>query len=197
MENLFSQSKNIYKHSSLILSDTEKLHYVQNSVARILMRVRKKWTFYTNSVFIALASCLLQDWLQSLATHIQIHQRTCASPSYRNWSHHKPPSALSDLLSRSKLHTMGDWAFCCTATHLLNSHTNHLRAAQTLVSFKELSIQGGIFSLAINFVIMSEKCDTYFMYVCMYVFKKWEYNWYSITDTDMTVKKYHDNTMQS
>lgn len=38
-------------------------------------------TLHTNYIFIALAVCVLQDWLHNPATHTQIHWWTCASRS--------------------------------------------------------------------------------------------------------------------
>ena len=120
----------------------QKLQYIQNSAARILMRVRKyeHITPILHSLHWLPVSFRI-DYKVLILTH------TCING-------HAPPylqelitpqtstctlrSSNSSLLRvpKTKLRTMGDRAFCSAASRLWNSLPDHLRATQTLDSFK-------------------------------------------------------------
>ena len=120
----------------------QKLQYIQNSAARILMKVRKyeHITPILHSLHWLPVSFRI-DYKVLILTH------TCING-------HAPPylqelitpqtstctlrSSNSSLLRvpKTKLRTMGDRAFCSAAPRLWNSLPDHLRATQTLDSFK-------------------------------------------------------------
>ncbi|XP_071761460.2 uncharacterized protein LOC139916471 [Centroberyx gerrardi] len=120
----------------------QKLQYIQNSAARILMRVRKHEHITP--------TLLSLHWLPvSFRVDYKVLLLT-----YKCINRHAPPylqelitpqtstrtlRSTNSLLLRApstKLRTMGDRAFCSAAPRLWNSLPNHLRAAQTLDSFK-------------------------------------------------------------
>ncbi len=120
----------------------QKLQYIQNSAARILMRVCKY-----NHITPILKSL---HWLPvsfrivykvSLLTHQCIHGDT---PSYLKElltpqiSKRTLRSASTYLLKppRTKLRTMGDRAFCSAAQSLWNALPDHLETPQTVDAFK-------------------------------------------------------------
>src|SRR4029434_5070092 len=124
------------------LARTTNLQYIQNSAARILMKVWKyehitpilhslHWlpvAFRIDyKVLILTYTCInghAPPYLQELITP---QTSTCTLRS----SH-------SSLLRvpKTKLRTLGDRAFCSAAPRLWNSLPDHLRATQTLDSFK-------------------------------------------------------------
>lgn len=59
-----------------LLIRTQKLQYIQNRAARILMKIRK---YHTHPSLTPLASCLIQDHVQNLLTHPSGHPRKCLS----------------------------------------------------------------------------------------------------------------------
>nr|XP_055058719.1 uncharacterized protein LOC129442564 [Misgurnus anguillicaudatus] len=120
----------------------QKLQYVQNSAARILMRVRKydhitpilktlHWLPVSSrieyKVTLLTYKCIYGDappYLKELLTS----QNTTRSLRSVSEGLLKPP--------RTKLRTMGDWAFCSAAPRLWNALPDHLRIPQTVNAFK-------------------------------------------------------------
>ena len=120
----------------------QRLQYIQNSAARILLRVRK----YDHITPILktlhwLPVPLRIEYKVSLLTHQCIHghapqylkellslQASSCSLRSRNKNLLKAP--------RTKLRTMGDRAFSATAPRLWNALPDHLRAPQTTDAFK-------------------------------------------------------------
>ena len=120
----------------------QRLQYIQNSAARILMRVRK----YDHITPILktlhwLPVPLRIEYKVSLLTHQCIHGH---APQYLKELLTPHPttrtlrSANSNTLKtpRTKLRTMGDRAFCSAAPRLWNALPDHLRAPQTTDAFK-------------------------------------------------------------
>ncbi|XP_068507050.1 uncharacterized protein [Syngnathus scovelli] len=120
----------------------QRLQYIQNSAARILMRVRK-----SNHITLILRSLhwlpikFRTDYKIALLTHQCILGH---SPPYlKELLAPKPAtrslrSSNSNLLHvpKTKLRTMGNRAFCHAAPTLWNSVPDHLRAPQSTDSFK-------------------------------------------------------------
>uniref|UniRef100_UPI003AB0FBBA 1-phosphatidylinositol 4,5-bisphosphate phosphodiesterase beta-1-like n=1 Tax=Centroberyx gerrardi TaxID=166262 RepID=UPI003AB0FBBA len=135
----------------------QKLQYIQNSAARILMRVRKHEHITP--------TLLSLHWLPvSFRVDYKVLLLT-----YKCINRHAPPylqelitpqtstrtlRSTNSLLLRApstKLRTVGDRTFCSAAPRLWNSLPNHLRAAQTLDSFKtDLSTQLNLFMYEYN-----------------------------------------------
>ena len=120
----------------------QKLQYIQNSAARILMRVRKyeHITPILHSLHWLPVSFRI-DYKVLILTHTCINGH--APPYLQEWITPQTStctlrSSNSSLLRvpKTKLRTMGDRAFCSAAPHLWNSLPDHLRATQTLDSFK-------------------------------------------------------------
>ncbi|XP_060929417.1 uncharacterized protein LOC133003646 [Limanda limanda] len=120
----------------------QKLQFIQNSAARILMRVRKyeHITPILHSLHWLLVSTRI-EYKVLLLTYICINGH---APPYLQelitpqTSTRTLRSTSSSLLRvpNTKLRTMGDRAFCSAAPRLWNGLPDHLRATQTLDSFK-------------------------------------------------------------
>ena len=121
----------------------QRLQYIQNSAARILMRVRK----YDHITPILrslhwLPISFRTEYKVSLLTHQCIHGN---APPYLKELVSPQPSTRSlrssntNLLKTPKtnLRTMGDRAFCSVAPELWNALPAHLRAPQSVDSFKK------------------------------------------------------------
>ncbi|KAL3066451.1 hypothetical protein OYC64_016411 [Pagothenia borchgrevinki] len=121
----------------------QKLQYIQNSAARILMRVCK----YDHITPILkslhwLPVELRIEYKVSLLTH-QCFYGT--APPYLkelltpHTSLRTSRSSKANLLKspRTKLRTMGDRAFCSAAPRLWNALPDHMRAPQTVDAFKK------------------------------------------------------------
>ncbi|KAL3055052.1 hypothetical protein OYC64_017878 [Pagothenia borchgrevinki] len=121
----------------------QKLQYIQNSAARILMRVRK----YDHITPILKALHWLPVELRiefkvSVLTHQCVHG---TAPPYlkelltTHTSLRTTRSSNSYLLKppRTKLRTMGDRAFCSAAPSLWNALPDHMRAPQSVEAFKK------------------------------------------------------------
>ncbi|KAK2897110.1 hypothetical protein Q8A73_013490 [Channa argus] len=121
----------------------QKLQYVQNSAARILIRVRKHQ--HITPVLRTL------HWLP---IHLRIDYKVCLLT--HQCIHGNAPQYLKELLTlqsttrqlrctntyrlyppRPKLHTMGDRAFSAAAPRLWNALPENLRAQQTVDCFKK------------------------------------------------------------
>ena len=120
----------------------QKLQYIQNSAARILMRVRKynhitpilhslHWLPVSSrvnyKVLLLTYQCInghAPPYLQELIT-----PQTSTRPLRSN-------NSLSLQIPNTRLRTMGDRAFAAAAPRLWNSLPDHLRATQTLACFK-------------------------------------------------------------
>ena len=115
----------------------QKLQHIQNSAARVLMRVRKydHITPILHSLHWLPVSSRI-NYKIALLTHQCIHG---TAPPYLKdlltpqTSAHNLRSANTVTLQppRTKLRTMGDRAFCSAAPQLWNSLPHHLRASQT------------------------------------------------------------------
>ena len=122
----------------------QRLQYIQNSAARILMRVRK----YEH------ITPILKN-LHWLPVHFRIQYKV--SLLTHQCIHGNAPHYLQELLTpqptsrslrsantntlhmpRTKLHSMGDRAFSSAAPRLWNALPDHLRAPQPLETFKRL-----------------------------------------------------------
>lgn len=120
----------------------QKLQYIQNSAARILMRVRK-FNHITPILKTLhwLPVSLRIEYKVSLLTHQCLHG---TAPTYLKdlltpqTSTRSLRSSSTHLLKtpRTKLHTMGDRAFCSAAPRLWNALPDHLRAPQATDTFK-------------------------------------------------------------
>ncbi|XP_072571304.1 uncharacterized protein [Paramormyrops kingsleyae] len=120
----------------------QKLQYVQNSAARILMRVRK-FNHITPILKTLhwLPVSLRIEYKVSLLTHQCLHG---TAPTYLK-DLLTPQTSVRSLRSsstfllktqRTKLRTMGDRAFCSAAPRLWNALPDHLRAPQNVATFK-------------------------------------------------------------
>lgn len=121
----------------------QRLQYIQNSAVRILMRVRKH-----NHITPILKSL---HWLPVLfriqykvilLTHQCIHGQAPQYPKellIPRTSSRTLRSASANTLQapRTKLCTMGDWAFSSAAPRLWNSLPDHLRASQNIDVFQQ------------------------------------------------------------
>ena len=120
----------------------QKLQYIQNSAARILLRVRK-YDHITPTLrslhWLPVPSRI--EYKVCLLTHQCIHGN---APSYLK-ELIDPKSSSRSLRSNdtdslkpkwAKLRTMGDRAFCVAAPRLWNALPNHLRAPQSVENFK-------------------------------------------------------------
>ena len=120
----------------------QKLQYIQNSAARILMRVRKfdHITPILESLHWLPVELRIQYKI-SLLTHQCLHGN---APAYLKellvpqTSSRTLRSSTANLLRvpRTKLCSIGDRAFCSAAPSLWNALPDHLRAPQTVDSFK-------------------------------------------------------------
>ena len=123
----------------------QKLQYIQNSAARILMRVRKyeHITPILHSLHWLPVSSRI-EYKVCLLTHQCTHGN---APSYLKELIGPPDSTRSTRSLRSatsnslktiktNLNTMGDRAFCSVAPELWNALPAHLRAAQSVEAFK-------------------------------------------------------------
>ena len=119
----------------------QKLQHIQNSAARVLMRVRKydHITPILHTLHWLPVSRI--EYKVCLLTHQCIHSN---APSYLK-ELIKPPTATRPLRSgqsntlkgkKTNLKTMGDRAFSSAAPRLWNALPDHLRAPQTLDTFK-------------------------------------------------------------
>lgn len=121
----------------------QRLQYIQNSAARILMRVRKyeHITPILHSLHWLPISTRI-EYKVSLLTHQCIHGH---APSYLKelinpqTTTRSLRSTHSNLLHipRTRLRTMGDRAFCTAAPHLWNGLPDSLRAPQSTDCFKK------------------------------------------------------------
>ena len=121
----------------------QKLQYIQNSAARILMRVRKREhiTPILRSLH-WLPIIYRTQYKISLLTHQCIHGN---APPYLKELVTLKPSTRTLRSSNTyclnpvsaNLRTMGDRAFCTAAPQLWNSLPAHLRAPQSIDSFKK------------------------------------------------------------
>ena len=120
----------------------QRLQYVQNCAARVLMRVRKHehitpvlqslhWLPVSAQINCKISlltfHCLHGDASSYLKDHLNLH---CPSRSLR--------SSNTNLLHIPRTHsrTMGDRAFFCAAPRLWNTLPPHLRAPQIVEHFK-------------------------------------------------------------
>ncbi|XP_072560565.1 uncharacterized protein [Paramormyrops kingsleyae] len=121
----------------------QRLQYIQNSAARISMRVRKyeHITPILQSLHWLPVSARI-EYKVSLITHQCIHGnaplylKELLTPLTLTRSQ-RSTNANSLLLPRTKLSTMGDRAFCSAAPRLWNTLPHHLRAPQTIENFKK------------------------------------------------------------
>ena len=120
----------------------QKLQHIQNSAARVLMRVRKydHITPILHTLHWLPVSSRI-EYKVCLLTHQCIHSN---APSYLK-ELIKPPTATRPLRSgqsntlkgkKTILKTMADQAFSSAAPRLWNALPDHLRAPQTLDTFK-------------------------------------------------------------
>ena len=120
----------------------QRLQYIQNSAARVLMRVRKydHITPILHSLHWLPVSSRI-EFKVCLLTHQCIHGN---APSYLK-ELIEPPTSTRSLRSgdnnslktkKTKLRTMGDRAFCSAAPLLWNALPDHLRAPQSVDAFK-------------------------------------------------------------
>ena len=134
----------------------QRLQYVQNSAARILMRVRKydHITPILHSLHWLPVSARI-EFKVSLLTHQCIHGNV---PPYLK-ELLTPTTTARSLrsnnsnrlhLPRTKLSTMGDRAFCSAAPRIWNALPDHLRALQTTETFKK-GLRTFIFSRSYEF----------------------------------------------
>ena len=126
--------------------NTEKLQYIQNSAARVLMRVRKHE--HITPILFSLHWLPVSagiDYKILIITHNCINglappylQELIKPPETSQTSTRTLRSANKFLLEvpGTNLRTMGDRAFCSAAPRLWNSLPTNLRAPQTLDSFK-------------------------------------------------------------
>ena len=120
----------------------QKLQYIQNSAARILMRVRK-YDHITPILHLLhwLPVSFRIDYKVLLLTHQCInghappYLQELITPQTSNRTLRSTNSSLLRV-PNIKLRTMGDRAFCSAAPRLWNSLPDHLRATQTLDCFK-------------------------------------------------------------
>ena len=119
------------------------VQYIQSSAARILMRVRKKehitpilFSSHWLPVSFRIGYKLLLLTYKSINRHAPPYLQEPIIPQTSTCTFR---SASGSLLRApgTKLRTVGDQAFCSAAPRLWNSLPNHLRAAQTLDSFKK------------------------------------------------------------
>ena len=118
-----------------IIQNIQRLRHIQNSAARILLRVRKH--DHITSVLKPLHWLpipLRIEYKLSLLTHQCIHGH---APQYLKELLTLRSATKNTLQTlRTKLHTMGDRAFSSAAPRLWNTLPDHLRAPQTAEAFK-------------------------------------------------------------
>jgi hypothetical protein len=154
---VFAQESTVYTHalhvyivstvtlysSGSLAKSLVRLQYIQNSAARILMRVRKHEhiTPILHSLHWLPVSTRI-EYKVSLLTHQSIHGR--APPYLKEFLNqhnttHSLRSTHSNLLHipRTKLRTMGDRAFSAAAPRLWNALPDTLRAPQSTDCFKK------------------------------------------------------------
>uniref|UniRef100_A0A8C1S6N0 Reverse transcriptase domain-containing protein n=1 Tax=Cyprinus carpio TaxID=7962 RepID=A0A8C1S6N0_CYPCA len=121
----------------------QRLQYVQNSAARILMRVRKydHITPILHSLHWLPVSARI-EYKISLLTYQCIYGnappylKELLTPSTTSRSLHST-NLNRLLLPKTKLSTMGDRAFCSAAHRIWNALPDHPRAPQTIETFKK------------------------------------------------------------
>lgn len=121
----------------------QRLQYVQNSAARILMRVRKydHITPILHSLHWLPVSARI-EYKISLLTYQCIYGnappylKELLTPSTTSRSL-RSTNLNRLLLPKTKLSTMGDRAFCSAAPRIWNALPDHLRAPQTIETFKK------------------------------------------------------------
>src|SRR4029434_2900685 len=153
----------------------QKLQYIQNSAARILMKVREyeHITPILHSLNWLPVSFRI-DFKVLILTHTCINghappymqERITPQTSTRTLS-----TTTSTLLRvpTIKLRTMGDRAFCSGAPCLWNSLPDHLRATQTLDSFKT-GLKTFLFRKAFLTLCYVNRCQLFLLCLCSSLF---------------------------